>query len=105
MDNVFITQYFDWNQRGSPKAQLLNTVLSKLGLPARVTSPNRTGAMTNVEQRINIFHLVMQVLAYDVPGDLVELGTLRGSTAVLIESVIRMFGRGQALHVYDTFQE
>lgn len=105
MDNVFLTQYFDWDQPGSRKTQLVNAVLAACGSPARLLSPGRTGSMTNLEQRLNIFHLVMQVLAYGVEGELVELGTLGGSTAVLIENVIGQFGRGQRLHVYDTFHE
>jgi O-methyltransferase len=45
------------------------------------------------------------VLAYDVPGDLVEIGTFTGETAALIGKVAHGEARGapRRVHVYDTF--
>jgi O-methyltransferase len=105
VDNVFITQYFDWNPPESRKSRVVNALLQRLGVGARLVSPGHTGALTNVEQRINMFHLVMQVLVGGVEGDLVEFGTFRGSSAVLIQKVIELFAPGRRLHVYDTFAE
>lgn len=105
MDNVFITQHFDWNTSGSAKLRAVNCFLARLGLHARLISPSQTGSMTNVEQRMNIFHLVMGVLTAGVHGELVEFGTFRGTTAALIQMVIDQIDPGRRLHVYDTFAE
>src|SRR6478672_1525784 len=88
LDNAFITQFFDWDQPGSWKSRLVNGCLAKLGSYARLVTPARTGVTTNVEQRMNMFHLVSQVLAYGVAGEMVELGTFQGYSAVLIQKVI-----------------
>ena len=104
MDNTFITQWFDWNRPGTRSARLVNAVLAKLGVSARLVSPHQTGSMTNVEQRINMFHLVMQVLTAGVPGDLVELGTFRGSSAALFQKVIEQFDRAGACTSTTTFR-
>jgi O-methyltransferase len=52
---------------------------------------------------MNIYHLVSQVLAYGVEGDLIEVGTFTGQAATLIARVMVGEGRGQRLHVYDSF--
>ena len=60
--------------------------------------------MTNVEKRINMYHLASQVLAYDVPGDFVELGCNEGKSAALFQTVIDHYGGNRSLHVYDSFE-
>lgn len=105
MDNVFITQHFDWNRPGSWKARLVNGVLRRLGVASRLVDPSATGAMTNVEQRINMFHLISQALTFGVEGDLVELGTFYGSSAALMQMVVEQFDASRRLHVYDNFPE
>jgi O-methyltransferase len=105
LDNIFITQYFDWDQPGSWKFRFANACLSALGTSARLGTPNRTGVMTTLEQRINMFHLVSQVLAYGVAGDLVEVGTFRGTSAVMIQKVVELHGADRRLHVYDSFAQ
>ena len=103
MDDLFITQHFDWDQPDSRRVRWVNALLARLGFRARLVAPLRTGAMTSVEQRINLFHLLDGVLAYDVPGDVVEIGTLRGETAALLGRVVAGHGVGRAVHVYDAF--
>jgi O-methyltransferase len=103
MDNMFVTRGFDWDGAGSRNMQIGNAVLRRLGFAARLTAPRATGYMTSVEQRANIYHLVSQVLAYGVEGDLVEIGTFTGQTATLIARVVAEEGQGQRLHVYDSF--
>lgn len=105
MHNVFITEYFDW-PRGEPgkRARWLNRLLPKLGLGVRLVPWDETGLMTNIEQRINMFHLASQVLAYGVPGDFVELGCHEGQSAVLFQRVIEHFDPQRTLHVYDSFE-
>lgn len=103
MHNMFITSGFDWANGGSRKARLVNWMLERLGVSARLVEPGSTGYMTSVEGRMNLLHLVSQVLAYGVPGDLIEVGTFTGQTATLIARVVAAEGRGQKVHVYDSF--
>ncbi len=104
-DNFYIAQYFDWAQRkGSRRVELANRVLAKLGFFTRLAPPTYTGVMTNVEQRMNLYHFIAQVLAYGVPGDLVELGCNAGESSVLIRKVMDTFDAGRKFHVYDSFE-
>ena len=107
MHNSFITRHFDWGfEGGSQPVRLLNRLLRVLGKRARVRAPYSTGYMTSLEQRINLYHLVSQILAYRVPGDLVEIGSFVGETAVLIAKIMEAErGGGRRLHVYDSFHE
>lgn len=103
MHNRFITQHFDWAGSGSKKLRLANWSLEHLGFGTRLRAPGSTGTTTSLEMRINLFHLVDQVLAYDVPGAFVALGTSTGQTAALIGRVLQNAGREHELHVFDTF--
>lgn len=104
MNNIFITQYFDWDRPEPKKVRLANAFLERLGYGPRLVSRFRTGDMTNVEQRINMFHLVEGVLFYGVPGELVELGSHSGVSASLIQKVIEHEDPSRRLHVYDAFE-
>ncbi len=122
VDNFFIAEYFDWEvKRLSYLDRFVRRVLRKLRLnidfrsahfvdqivtrlAGRSVSPMTSGSMTNIEQRMNIYHLVNQVLAYDVDGDFVELGCNSGQTAVLISKVMQMHGAKKRLAVYDSFE-
>jgi O-methyltransferase len=122
MDNFFITKYFDWNlKRVSYFDRIINRVLRRLAVNHRVYSANAidgivkrllgrplilhdSGIMTNVEQRMNMFHLVSQVLSYDVEGDFVELGCNEGQSSVLIQKIITDYNKTKILHLYDSFQ-
>jgi O-methyltransferase len=89
MDNFFITEYFDWRiKRFSLMDRVVSRVLSKLlgktefrsaaffdDIYTKLTGNEviTSGVMTNIEQRVNMYHLVSQVVAYGVEGDFVEL--------------------------------
>ncbi|WP_431323314.1 TylF/MycF/NovP-related O-methyltransferase [Rhizobium sp. YTU87027] len=120
MDNFFIARDFDWEiRRSSHVDRVLNLFTRRIGfntdtagfidgLIHRLTglrlSPTRSGISTNVEQRINMYHLVSQVIAYGIEGDLVEVGCNEGQSSVLISKVIKSFNSGKRLHVYDSFE-
>jgi O-methyltransferase len=125
MDDLFITEYFDWQvRRNSYVDRVLNRALGKVGLrvgsPAsfvldkidstmrqiegRTLSPLLSGRMTNVEQRMNMFHLVDQVLAYGVDGEFVELGCNSGQSSVLIAKIMQHYKSDKKLYVYDSFE-
>lgn len=103
MNNVFITQYFDWNKPAGRKVRLVNELLRRFRVGARLITPRATSDQTTIEQRINMYHLASAALAYGVAGDLVELGTHHGSSAVLLQKVIKQFAPDRRLHIYDAF--
>ena len=103
ISNMFITRGFDWSDGDRGARHLANQILGRLGLAARVYAPGSTGYQTSVEQRSNIYHFVSQVLAYQVDGALIELGSFTGQIATLIARIVAAEGCGQELHVYDTF--
>jgi hypothetical protein len=47
---------------------------------------------------VNMYHLVSQVIAYNVYGDLVEVGCYEGQSAVLIAKVLNSFHSKKDLH-------
>ncbi len=105
MENFFLTQWYDWRVlEPSPKLVLINKILGKLGLYSRLQYPRSTGLMTNIEQRLNLYHLVSQVLAYNVPGALVELGCHNGQSSTVIQKIIQHFDPSREFHVYDSFE-
>lgn len=106
MDNIFITNLFDdWKeQKPSKKVQFINWALTKMGLKIRCGRPRATGWMTNVEQRINMYHLVDQVLFYGIEGEFVELGCHAGQSSALFRKIMDNHGVNSKLHVYDSFE-
>jgi O-methyltransferase len=130
MQNFFLVDYFDWHiERHSIFDRTINRFLGKLGLQRRIAlsaafdaAVNRlvdkinpqhrpepiaslsSGVLTSVEQRMNMYHFVAQVLAYDVPGDLVELGCYEGQSAILIQKTILGHDPTRRLHLYDSFE-
>jgi O-methyltransferase len=105
MSNFFIVEWHDWDLvKPSKRVRLVNRVLQKLGFWVTLQPPRQSGSMTNIEQRMNLWHFVSQVLAYDVPGALVELGCNEGHSSTLIEHVIAEYDPSREFHVYDSFE-
>jgi O-methyltransferase len=122
VDNFFITEYFDWRvKRLSLLDRLVSKILTTLagrtvkfrsadfvdrlytGMTSKRVDPTESGIMTNVEQRMNMYHLVSQVLAYEVEGDFVELGCNTGASSVLITRLLQGRNSNKKLSVYDSF--
>jgi O-methyltransferase len=120
MDNFFIARDFDWQvRRSSHIDRALNIVTRRFGLNSNTAgfidrlihnltglrfAPTQSGVSTNIEQRMNMYHLVSQTLAYNVDGDLVEVGCNEGQSSVLITKLINSFESSKRLHVYDSFE-
>ena len=106
MDDFFLTRLFDWGRHdGGPWMNRANRLLRRLKIPwtiRRALDPRAN--MTTLEQRLNLWHLAQQPLAYDVPGDFIELGCFDGKTAVILARVLEESGPGRQLHLYDHFQ-
>ena len=54
--------------------------------------------------RLNLYHLLSQVLAYNVKGDIVEAGCFRGLTAVFLAEILLHLGSDKKLYLYDSFE-
>jgi len=103
--NFFLNSWFDWNYPStSRRVQIVNRLLKSLGLWTSLQAPRTTGSMTNIEQRMNLWHFVSQIHAYGVPGDLVELGCNKGQSSCLIRKVMDDMGSNKEFHVYDSFE-
>lgn len=60
--------------------------------------------MASIESRMNIFHLLSQVLVRGVPGDIVEVGCHAGESTVVMQRVIQELDPSRNLHAFDSFQ-
>ena len=105
MNNFFVAQSFDWGWRQQGRAlsfanRLLRAAGSSWSLSRSFTPFSHT---TTLEQRINLWHLVSQPLAYGVRGDVVELGCFEGRTAVIFAQAIEQLAPGRQLHLFDHF--
>jgi len=69
-----------------------------------VPLPDPLTQMTTPEQRINLWHLAEQVLAYGVPGDFIDLGCFDGRTSTVLAGVLAQHDAARRLHVYDSFE-
>ncbi len=105
MHNTFISQLFEWDDR-APRSwhRPLNKVLKKLRINAQVGPRAFTWGMTNVEARMNIFHLASQCAAFKVPGEFVELGCNSGESSVIIQKILNRHAPEKKLHCFDSFE-
>lgn len=88
-----------WRQRIA--ARLLN----KLRFRARILpDPDPTRQMITPEQRINLWHLAEQVLAYGVPGDFVDVGCFDGRTSAILAALLAQNSSRRTLHLFDSFE-
>jgi O-methyltransferase len=104
MHNTFIaTAFDDWDHRTPAAWQgSANRILRKLRLPFRFTPPQPH--MATVEARMNLFHLLEQTVANDVPGDVVDLGCNAGDSTVVMQRVITKLAPRKQVHAYDSFE-
>lgn len=59
--------------------------------------------MLNIEQEMNIYHLVNQICLLKIKGDIVELGCNDGRTAAIIQKTLNENNCGKKIYVYDSF--
>lgn len=67
-----------------------------------VLNPHVT--MTSIEQRSNYYILLESVIANNIEGDVVELGSFTGECAMLFQNTIEQHSSQKHLHLYDSFQ-
>ena len=103
MDNLFLCEYLGTPPRSSRFLDQLDRVFRKVMPWLRVGSCWR-GQMGSIESRINLFHLLHQVLIQRVPGHVVETGCHAGESTVVMQRVIQELDPSRELHVFDSFQ-
>lgn len=103
MDNAFIATTFDWDRR-TPRGwqRVLNKAFGKLHIPIRLSPP--PSEMANVEARMNLFHLLEQVVSNDVPGDVVDLGCNAGDSTIVMQKLVSVLAPDKQVHAYDSFE-
>ncbi|PTS96734.1 hypothetical protein DBR11_18690 [Pedobacter sp. HMWF019] len=108
MDNYFITKipYTKLNTKPSSLkvVRFINKGLRFLKLRYMLSPVDTTVDMNTIEQRINYYHLLNQVLVGQVEGDVIELGCFTGQCALLFQKVIEENQSNKTLHLYDSFE-
>ncbi len=103
MDNTFIAKMLGTPPRQSRLLELINGFVRRMFPWIRIESAWR-GEMANVEARMNLFHFLSQVIAYGVPGDVVEVGCNSGESSVILQKTIQGLDPSRRLHVFDSFR-
>lgn len=127
MDNTFILNFLENKARNNRKERifskiikLFNTHNELLKLKFKADTLNRfynikysetydskenmlQGLMTNVEENVNIYHLLTQIILLGIPGDVVELGCYEGTTAIIMQKTLDQLHAHKRIHVYDSF--
>lgn len=81
-----------------------NKISRKLNWPIEIIrTPIYNSDMITVEQQINLFHLLNEVIIHEIPGDVVELGCHTGSSALQIQKILIQNNSDKLFHVYDKF--
>jgi O-methyltransferase len=58
----------------------------------------------NIEQGVNLWFLLNEVLSLGIPGDVVELGSLTGMTAAVMARTLQERGSDRTLWLFDSFK-
>lgn len=81
----------------------VNWLCRKLNLNIEIAAAGDDNDMITIEQRINLFHLLNEVLVHNIEGDVIELGCHVGNSAMQIQSMLEEFNSSKQFHVYDKF--
>ncbi len=93
-----------------------NSFLTKLimGLATKINSfsnnfnvkiiPSLEGYMMTHEGLINLSFLLRQIIYFKIPGEIIEVGCHAGTSAILLNSVMRRLKTAKKLILYDAFK-
>lgn len=105
MDNYFITKApFTREFKPSFLQKWIGKGLRFLKIGDLVPQLDTFRDMNSIEQRINYYHLINRILAAKVDGDLVELGTFTGFSAMMFQKVLQQNQSDKKLHLFDSFE-
>lgn len=60
--------------------------------------------MSDIDRLVNLYHCLSQVLVFDVPGDIVELGCNEGKTSIFLKMIMNFHSTGKELYAFDSFE-
>ena len=83
----------------------INWLLHTFNLEIEIAPKGDANEMITLEQRINLFHLLNDVLVNEVEGDVAEFGSHVGNSALQIQSILKHANSNKIFHVYDKFDE
>lgn len=105
MNNFFIAQPPFHTKKIPSVINLLNKGIKKAGYSYTLKPKgNPFTDMNSIEQRSNYYLLVDSVIANEIAGDLIEVGTFTGQCAMIFQKTIEQHESSKVLHVYDNFQ-
>lgn len=105
MDNIFIAQLLGTPPRQSRIVEKMDGLVRRIFPWIRIDSAWRSGErMGNIELRTHLFHFLTQIITFQVPGDIVEIGCHAGESSVVLQKIIKEMDDSRQLHVYDSFQ-
>ncbi len=61
-------------------------------------------SMINIEEEMNIYHLLTQSILLKIPGEIVELGCNDGRTAAIMQKTLDEYDCKKRIFVYDSFE-
>ena len=102
MDNLFLCEFLGTPPQTSKIIDLIDRVFRKTVPWIRIGSYWR-GNMASIESRMNIFHLIQQVLTQNIEGDFVEIGCNAGESSVVIQKIIEESGTSRKFYAFDSF--
>jgi O-methyltransferase len=106
MDNIFVAKMLrNWDHRSPwPWQRPINKALALARIDTQLEQRAFTWGMSNIETRMNLFHLVSQCAALNVPGEFVEVGCNSGESSVVIQKVLQTLAPDRQLYCYDSFE-
>jgi O-methyltransferase len=103
--NVFILNILNQKERYTTIGKIIRRIITAFNTNnKRFKISIRESPMLNIEQAMNIYHLLSQILSLKIPGDLVELGCFEGRTSLILQKTLDQFKSNKKLHVYDAFE-
>lgn len=81
----------------------LNWLLDSLKMQIEIAPKGDSNEMISLEQRINLFHLINDVVAHDVEGSFAEFGCHVGNSAMQIQAILNQANSSKEFHVFDKF--
>jgi O-methyltransferase len=91
-------------KQNDPLVSFVNKTLRHLRFNYQLNPlPNPVKDMNTIEQRINFFLLLENIIANKTEGDVVELGCFTGHCAMLFQKTIEIMQSNKQLHLYDSF--
>jgi len=102
MDNIFIVKNLEW-ESASIKQKIIVKIVKIFGMNIPNAQPKYSGMLSTLEKRMNMSMLIDQVLAYNIAGDVVEVGCNDGKSACLFQTYLQYYDTKKSLHLYDSF--